>query len=284
MRTPTSAGHDYMTKPSDIGWAQASRLQYIDQLLLMNRRMVSRELTEQFGISRFQAGKDIKLYTELHPDNVQPYRPTDKAYLATDQFTPSISADHIVDNPECPSVYDVDLIHRVVKMPVLNALMNAIHNQKAVTAIYASASTPLGKKRTIAPTRLVRTSNRLHVRAYCLSRKEFRDFVISRFLTTPKPEKMNVNLPEDEAWEQKVELSIEINRNLPTDARHLIEREYEIESPLHVSMPKALLHYYLIDNNLPSNNETLDKAKSKPWAYPLVPLLDENVIGLLFGE
>ena len=271
-----------MTKTSDIGWAQAARLERIDQLLLMNRRMVARELVELFGISRFQAGKDIKLYMELYPGNVQPYSPSDKAYLAAEQFSPSISADHIINDVECPSIYDVALIHRRVKMPVLNALLDAIHNQRRITASYASASQPLGSKRAIAPTRLVRTSNRLHVRAYCFSRKEYRDFVLSRFLTTPKPQALDFKLPVDEFWEQEVALSIEVNRHLPDDAQRLIESEYGFKSPFQVSMPKALLHYFLIDNNLPTNNEALKKASLNPWTYPLVPQLDDSVKELLF--
>jgi len=263
----------------NIAWNQEQRFRFIERHLLWGRKLQVRMIRDAFSVSRYQAGLDIKAYQKLAPENIKPYAPADRCYKPTLNFLPIFTPHEpqellsIVKGGwrENSSLEAVPQLHRNIKEGVLPAIMAALEHRWTVEVIYASATSPLGKKRVITPTAIAYVDNRIHIRAYCDSRKEYRDFVLSRFLTVPSllDDASGAQLPEDSKWNEKLIIKLIANPALNKDARTLIEREYGIDNFISVEVRKTLVHYFLQTNLLPYSQDSLDSAEKTPWAFPL---------------
>lgn len=267
-----------------IPWAQRTRLRFIERHLLWKRSLVARALTDEFGISRYQAGKDIKLYQSLFPENVKPYSPEDKAYKPMSGFKPQLMDEALPAGLSSGLIEHVPLLGRKVENNALYAVLDAIDSQTVIEVVYGSNSMPTGCKRKIYPSRIIQTSNRLHFRGYCLLKKDYRDFVFSRCLTVPRLLPDKIKAPCDKLWNDTVTFKVGINPGLNEAAQQLVQYEYGDVLHEAVCLSKALLHYYLIDNNIPANKTQMKIAHEKPWAYPLLVELSSELEQLLFGQ
>ena len=272
------------TNNLNIPWAQRARLRFIELHLLWKRSLVARSLIDEFGISRYQAGKDIKLYQRLFPKNLKPYSPEDKAYKPMSGFKPQLMEDTLPAGLSSGLVEHVPLLNRCVDNDTLYTVLDAIDSQKVIEVVYGSNSMPLGRKRKIYPTCIIKTSNRLHFRGYCLLKQDYRDFVFSRCLTKPRLLPEQVRVPSDKLWNDTVNFTVIINPALNEAAQTLVQHEYGCDLNEPICLPKALFHYYLIDNNLPTNKMQIDIANKTPWAYPLLVQLLPELERLLFAR
>ncbi len=200
---------DSRADTDSIPWAQQERIKFIELQLLWSRKLNARLIMKTFNISRYQAGLDIKRYIELCPDNVLPYSARDKCYKASTAFVPKFVTENALDfmsvnelnQISCNRVQVVPTLSRKILDGVVSAILAAIDAECGFEAVYASATTPTGRKRTLFPSTIVFTGHRLHVRAYCMEAKEYRDFVLSRFKTIPSIVPKRVALPADTHWE-----------------------------------------------------------------------------------
>lgn len=176
----------------DLNFAQKQRLAYIDFKLLFIGHVTRSEVVNYFGQGLSSASRDITLYKELCPQNME-YDSRDKRYYQTPEFTPLVEhdakktlaklANHIsdgfdaisdIDFPvEAPSQLNVPDIFIVAR------LVQATVNKKAVSIIYTSLSSGSGA-REIVPHSIVDNGLRWHVRAFDRKSSSFRDFVITR--------------------------------------------------------------------------------------------------------
>lgn len=263
----------------DINRSQLERLKFIEQRLLWGRRYTSNMLIEAFGISKALAHKDIALYKKCFPDNVAPFD-AKLGYLkpASTFFC------QLVDprSPPDDLVQQVPKLEKTVSGKTLQLILKAIDQKRSIEVNYASSNNPIGKKRLITPSKIINASNRLHFRGYCHEKNNYRDFVIARCQTLPRIKSSPSNLPVDNDIQDTVEVKINVNSALCNDGRRLVEKEYRdvLSQPVH--LPRALFHYFLIDNNLPVTQEQLDLALRVPWAYPLLAEVEEQAI--LFGS
>ncbi len=269
---------------TDIPWAQRTRLRFIERHLLWKRSLVARALTDEFGISRYQAGKDIKLYQSLFPENVKPYSPEDKAYKPMPGFKPQLMDKALPEGLSSDLIEHVPLLGRRVDNNALYSVLDAIDSQTVIEVVYGSNSMPTGFKRKIYPTRIIKTSNRLHFRGYCLLKQDYRDFVFSRCLTVPRLLPDKIEPPCDKLWNDNVTFKVRINPGLSEAAQQLVQYEYGNVLQEVVYLSKALFHYYLIDNNIPANKTQMKIAHENPWAYPLLVELSSELEQLLFGQ
>ncbi|MDC8829725.1 WYL domain-containing protein [Alteromonas gilva] len=176
----------------DLNFAQKQRLAYIDFKLLFIGHVTRSEVVNYFGQGLSSASRDITLYKELCPQNME-YDSRDKRYYQTPEFTPLVEhdakktlaklANHIsdgldaigdIDFPvEAPSQLNIPDIFIVAR------LVQATVNKKAVSVIYTSLSSGSGA-REIIPHSIVDNGLRWHVRAFDRKSSSFRDFVITR--------------------------------------------------------------------------------------------------------
>lgn len=279
-----------MSSECQISWGHKQRLIFIEQQLLWGRCFKARMLMDTFGVSRHQAGTDIKKYIELFPRNVKPYNPVVKFYEPSDDFVPQlvgVDPDYplthgLVDAHDQPPVEICTSLRRDLDNKVVLEILKHIEEKAAFEAIYASASTPVGSKRVLSPTKIIFASGRLHIRAYCHEKGEYRDFALSRFLTTPRLSKIKKELPTDNQGDRIVIVKIIVNPNLSKDAQVLINKEFSSILSEPVKIKASLLHYFLQENNLPEDEASMKKASSIPWSYPVIVKLNEDIKEYLF--
>jgi len=172
--------------------AQRERLFHIDFRLYFLGTINRNDLECRFGIKQAAATRDITLYKDLAPKNLE-YDTKAKTYIQRDGFKPlfnfnsnqALSAllygygdDFVMTNPafvptEAPSQLNLP------SSDILACITRAIHNKQAIKIKYLSLSSGLSL-REIVPHTLVDNGLRWHVRGFDRTRQKFSDFVINR--------------------------------------------------------------------------------------------------------
>jgi hypothetical protein len=265
-----------------IPFSQIERLKFIERQLMWGRAFKARMLMDKFGSSRSQVASDLKLYISLFPKNVDTYNPVVKAYTPSIHFTAGLIALEDDSGVEDSCLTRVPVLSKTIESEILTLILQAVQANQGVELIYGSSTTPLGKRRLIYPVRLLSCVNRLHFRGYCSYRKEYRDFVVSRCLTKPRLKPPMTNLPEDHLWNEEIEINLHVNPSLSKEGQDLIRHDYKAQLEQKFTLPKAMVQYFIIENNIPSTKEQFQLAESKPWSYPLVLERSDEVDNLLF--
>lgn len=147
---------------------------------------------ERFGVQSAAASRDLALYKELAPENVN-YDARSKRYLLGQAFAPMFSlqtaqvltwlTEQIGDvtapttAPLLPCVMPSRLA--APDADVVSQITRAIHRGHALDIRYHSISSG-ETRREILPFGLIDTGSRWHVRAFDRKSSEFRDFVLTR--------------------------------------------------------------------------------------------------------
>jgi hypothetical protein len=268
-------------KFEDISWGVKKRLQFIEFQLLFKREINSRTLVMEFGISRQQASGDIKLYKDLYPENLLPYNATDKSYRPSKAYSPHFISESLTPNfgdsfeelSGSKSIETIPTLKRNQIRGLLPSIMQAIESESDIQAIYKSANSPFGARRTLKPCGIAYVGNRAHLRAYCYDKCQYRDFVLSRFSTEPElitPRKSTTELPKDNMWHEVLTVVLVANTKLCADGKKLIVGEFDLDNASPLSIRKSLLHYFFAHNNLPVNDDDFILAKNKPWSFPVL--------------
>lgn len=195
----------------NINFSQKQRLAYVDFKLMFVGYVTRAEIVTYFEKGLTSATRDINLYKELCPENME-YDAKQKKYFQTANFKPLFQHDprktlvklsnQITDGfdaigdttfpVEAPSQLNIPDIFIVAK------LVQAIINEKPVSIIYTSLSSG-SAARELVPHSIVDNGLRWHVRAYDRKTKSFRDFVLTRIT------KVTIKNTEVVAGEEKVE-------------------------------------------------------------------------------
>ena len=172
--------------------AQRERLAYIEFRLYFMGEVGRPDLTSRFGGAPAGATRDLALYREIAPHNIE-FDGSSKIYRIGKAFSPIF--EHVPQrvlsalslgfgdgaNGETKLLLPCESPAALSnpKMEVLASICRAIHSKRPVAIHYHSMSS--GKsERVIVPFALVDTGLRWHVRAFDRKSGEFRDFVITR--------------------------------------------------------------------------------------------------------
>ncbi|MDF2177925.1 WYL domain-containing protein [Aliiglaciecola sp. CAU 1673] len=256
----------------DLSFSQKQRLAYIDFKLLFVGYVTRAEVVNYFSQGLSSASRDITLYKELCPSNME-YDSRDKCYYQTAQFKPLVEHDAKktlaklanqisdgldaiadIDFPvEAPSQLNVPDIFIVAR------LVQATINKKAVSIIYTSLSSGSGA-REIVPHSIVDNGLRWHVRAFDRKSSSFRDFVITRISKASILE-AEVNHGEDKLddhqWMRMMPLRLVPH---PYNIRHpkAIELDYSMTNGmLELNVRAAMAGYLLRRWNVDCSNKAL---------------------------
>lgn len=209
---------------SSINQAQRERLFHIDFRLYFLGTINRNDLEFRFGIKQAAATRDISLYKELAPKNLE-YDTKAKTYIQREGFKPvfnftsnqALSAllhgfgdDFIMSNPAfVPTEAPTQL--NLPSSDILACITRAIHNKQAIRINYLSLSSGLSQ-REIVPHTLVDNGLRWHVRGFDRQRQKFSDFVINRI---DKPSLLTGNIiadieskAADLQWHRIIELKL----------------------------------------------------------------------------
>jgi hypothetical protein len=266
--TPSEEGPEN----TPVKWSQERRLQFIDFRLQWEGRINRKDVTEFFKISVPQASADLALYQHLMPDNMR-YDTSTRVYVATSEFKPrsdtsgarqylsQLLALHrdILTGEQAflsftPPVESVPLPARNLDASILLPLVQAIAERGKVKVKYQSISREEAPSRFISPHAFGYDGIRWHVRAYCETRRGFRDFVLGRILSTEQPEATEIRSTDDLDWHQYVDLVLKADPTLTPAQRRGIELDYAMKNgTTTVSCRKAMLYYTLRTLNFEIN-------------------------------
>ncbi len=185
---------------NEIKWATRQRLQYIELRAYYTGVVTRSDVAKAFAISDAAATKDLKLYSDIAPENLL-YKHAVFGFVPSANFReifadlspatvlPMLEANLTVVGGPNPNesvfgipVESMALPNRIPDKTVLAQISRAIHNKKKLKVSYRSLSNKESKnQRIIEPHSLVNTGFRWHVRAYNEDTFDFRDFVLSRF-------------------------------------------------------------------------------------------------------
>ncbi|MGA4027325.1 helix-turn-helix transcriptional regulator [Ralstonia nicotianae] len=245
-------------------WGQDRRLEFIDFRLRWDGRLNRGDLTAFFGISVPQASLDIARYSELAPGNLE-YDRSSRVYVAPQSFTPlfpasdagrylnellakcsELGAEQSSFLAWAPPVATVPSPGRTFRVEVLVALLRAIREGRAIRVLYQSMTSPQPSARVLTPHALAHDGFRWHARAYCHTRKEFRDFVIARMLEVHGFDTAAVKSDADKEWHTIVPVVLIPHPKLSDSHKRAIELDFGMENgQVEFQCRQAFLFYAL---------------------------------------
>ena len=241
-------------------FAQKQRLSFIDFSLLFKGSINRKELTEKFEMGMANATRDLTLYKELAPQNID-FNAKDRTYLQAKNFKPLFSynskqtlaklANKISDGFDgvLEIAFPVNAPHQlnVPDIFIVAKIVQAVLKGKAISIIYTSLSSG-SKAREIVPHTIIDNGLRWHVRGYDRKTNSFRDFVLTRISKVTLIDKQVDEFEtaiEDNQWMRKMDLHIVPH---PTNVQYpqAIELDYGMEKGmLQLTVRAALVGYLL---------------------------------------
>ncbi|BDM24925.1 WYL domain-containing protein [Pseudomonas sp. LRP2-20] len=239
---------------------QRERLWQIDFLARFRGQVTRQDLVRRFGIALSNATRDFTLYRHLAPDNLD-YDHREKVYRSTPEFRPLFAYDREhtlqaltlgqgVGFEACAQTIMVDAAPTLNQpdLETLASVSRAIYAGKALAIGYVSVSSG-ESSREIVPHSLVNTGLRWHVRAYCRTHAQFRDFVLTRITQVHEldgdVETAAESWERDKEWNHEVVLELIPHPNAPHI--HAIELDYGLTpgQPIRVQVRAATAGYLL---------------------------------------
>ena len=273
--------------PADIKWNTRQRLQYIEIMAFYTGVVTRSDVARSFGISDAAATKDLKLYSQLAPDNLN-YVHTVFGFVPTEGFTPMfadlepqvvlpmIAANLAASGgpSEDALLYGIPMeeLPLPVRLPdkeVCAQVVRAVKQGKQLRMVYKSLSDrDEDDVRTIEPHSLVNTGLRWHVRAYSTETYDFRDFVLSRFVAAEVlDEDAESSAQYDDEWVEPITLQLAPHPKLKSRKQESLLIDYRaVDGVIELDVKRALVGYLL---HRLSVDTTVDQSMN-PNAYQLV--------------
>ena len=254
---------------ANISQAQRERLFHIDFKLYFLGSVNRTDLVSRFGIKEAAASRDLSLYKDLAPKNIE-YDTKAKTYIQRDGFLPLFEysgsqtlaallhgfGDDFVGTQKPIVTCEAPTQLNYPNIQTLAFITRAIHNSQVLNIQYRSLSSGLSE-REIVPFALIDNGLRWHVRGYDRARNHFADFVVNRI---EAPQLISEEIPEeqtkaaDNQWNRIVELHIVPHPKLKHP--ETIEAEYVMNRGLlNLSVRAALAGYVLRKWNVDCSKE-----------------------------
>lgn len=240
---------------------QRDRLAFVELRVRFVGEIRRQDLVVRFGIQSAAATRDLALYKELAPGNID-YDPKGKSYVLGTDFRPvfdfppervlswltqgfgdgepmQLKAWVVSESPSRLTHPDLD---------VLASVTRAIHQECALAVDYHSISN--GKsEREIVPFALIDNGLRWHVRAFDRKSQEFRDFVITRIkspvMLKGLPVAPHERSDQDIQWTRIVELELVPHPDQPRP--EITEMDYDMtDGSIRMRVRAAVAGYMLL--------------------------------------
>jgi len=265
---------------TNINYAQRERLAFIDFCLQFFGQISRADLVNHFKTGLASCSRDLTLYREVAPDNLNLKHET-KQYYRTSEFNPVFE-----HNPEAtlnslcrgfgdgfsngitPSDVCIDatrLIHP--DSNVIATIMRAINNRQAISCNYISLSSG-ETKRVLVPHSLANNGQRWHVRAFDKKNKAFRDFVCTRLQNVTEIEKSIATIQArefDKEWNNIHKITLVPHPSI----KHFkaIELDYAmVDGKIELNVREALLGYLMRQWNVDCTDDaTLIGGEHHLW-------------------
>lgn len=247
----------------DLSWSAFQRLQFIEFRLLWEGHVNRSDLIEAFSISVPQSTLDFREYMDRASGNMD-YDKRRRYYFPTATFKPVLISDSAEgylsqlnalgisgDEQNHPGLIGATPPFDVLPSPerrvdrnTLQQLLRAIRENLSIEIHYQSLSTATPDWRWISPRALASDGLRWHIRAYCHTKMEFRDFVLGRFMQIRSEQPSDASEKIDNEWDEHVKVTISPNPALSEDQKKIIERDYSMKrGKADIIVRRGLLFY-----------------------------------------
>ncbi|QCM13689.1 transcriptional regulator (plasmid) [Agrobacterium tumefaciens] len=249
-----------------IRWGVEQRLEFIEFRLFWEGGVNRSDIINVFGVSVPQASKDLSLYQERAPGNVD-YDKRAKRYVAARGFEPRF----FKPDPEAylsrlrslgeglsapveswiahPPQTDIALTpKRDIDTDVLRAVLNAVRDGGSIEILYQSMSKqrPDPVWRRITPHAFGYDGFRWHARAFCHIDRKFKDFLLPRALEARAPGEPGEEGIKDELWHEHFNLEIVPHPHLTPSQQIVVAKDYGMtDGKCTLPVRYAMLFYVL---------------------------------------
>lgn len=249
-----------------IRWGVEQRLEFIEFRLFWEGGINRGDIIAMFGVSVPQASKDLTMYQEVAPGNID-YDKSAKRYIPSQAFHPRFL------RPE-PDVYlsrlraqgegfsrpgeswlsrvpDIDIAltpHRNIDTAVLRTVLMAMRDRRSIDVLYQSMNTkrpdPLWRR--ITPHAFGYDGFRWHARAFCHVENAFKDFLLPRILETGSFGDPIALGERDTLWQEHVDIRIAPHPLLTESQKKVVSKDYGMmDGTVVLSIRQAMLFYVL---------------------------------------
>ncbi len=270
---------------SNIETSRLHRSRTIWALLAWEGELRNSRLSELFGVGSMQVSRFISDFREDYPDTIERHkyawlprvgvRPPEglgglRDYLAIANV-PVIRPHWLEDGKLWffqPDPITFGMLARACKLGL------------GVRVQYASMSSGRTAPRDLYPHTLVQLGQRWHVRAWCATRMEYRDFNLGRISNPQRLEQSkSAEVPDDAVWRRMLKVRLRPHRDLSEPQQKIIRAEYFGGTMGSVSeVSAALLHYWVNEVRA-----AVDVTRQKPPDYLLEVHEAKQFADLLFG-
>lgn len=247
-------------------WGVEQRLEFIEFRLFWEGSINRADIVEFFGVSVPQASKDLTLYQERAPGNLE-YDTRAKRYVAAEKFVLRfLDPDPYVYLAQLRSVAegavpahdswiatlpmaDVALTpKRDIDIEVLRRILDAVRDGVSVEIFYQSMNKvrPDPIWRRITPHAFGYDGFRWHTRAYCHLEHRFKDFLLPRILEVGSKGEPGATGEQDWLWNNYFDVLIGPHPDLTESQKKVVARDYGFDHGNGVlSVRYAMLFYVL---------------------------------------
>lgn len=247
-------------------WGVGRRLEFIEFRLFWEGSINRADLVDAFGVSVPQASKDLTLYQERAPGNME-YDTRAKRYVAAEKFVlrflepdPYIYLSQLRSVAEgavpasdswiaaLPSA-DVALTpRRDIDIAVLRKILDASREGVSIDVFYQSMNKvrPDPIWRRITPHAFGYDGFRWHARAYCHLEHKFKDFLLPRILEVGSQGEPGEAGEQDWLWNNFFDVVIGPHPALTESQKKVVTKDYGLDQGNGVlSVRYAMLFYVL---------------------------------------
>jgi hypothetical protein len=209
---------------------QKRRFQLLDTLLKWEGELSNGRIRDLLGLQIVQVSRLLSEYRDAHPGRMA-WEPSRKRYLrqpSRDRYGGTVD-DYLrlldEEGNQSTWIERLDTSVSSVTPDVLIAMRQAIEAGHPIRILYASMTHPAGVERDIFPQHIVQAGRRWHIRAWCCTRQEYRDFVLGRIRRIGKPSVLAMPEVADDAWETEVDVRLVPHRKLSAAQAKVIQDE-----------------------------------------------------------
>lgn len=273
-------GKGRLANDTEMSHTQRERLAFLELRAFFTGELRRADLEARFGIKPAAASRDLGLYREVAPDNLD-YDAVSRCYRPSPTFKPVFEFSHervlswllegFGDGLELgiKQAAPCEGPGHLVKpdLDVLGSVTRALCAKKALRISYLSLSSG-SKRREIVPVALADNGLRWHVRAYDRDRTRFADFVLTRIVKANEliePVADHEMLSADEQWARIVDLELAPHPGIAWPKA--VEADYGMQDGvLKIKTRAALAGYVLRRWSIDSSpDHRLDHASHHLW-------------------
>lgn len=274
-------------------WGVEQRLEFIEFRLFWEGSINRSDIKDTFGVSVPQASKDLSLYQERAPGNME-YDTREKRYIAQPEFTlrylepdPYVylsrlrSVSEGLSSPQeswigqLPATDIAVTPKRDIDFDVLRTVLRAVRTEQSIEVEYQSMNPkrPEPLWRRITPHAFGYDGFRWHVRAFCHLQEQFKDFLLPRILDVGQLGRPGRRGSDDQLWHEYFDIEIIAHPGLTESQKLVVGKDYGFSAGKGtVTVRYAMLFYVLKRLGLLGHPE-----KENPRRQHIVALRPDDV-------